>query len=163
MSSTTTQPQAVSQIDPRGQRFAATITAVLFAVVLIAAPAPWAVVLLGAQVVVFAIGATTGPASTPYAWLFRTFLRPRLGPPSETEDAAPPKFAQAVGLGFAVVALVAYLFDVTLLGSIAAGFALAAAFLNAAFSFCLGCELYLLLKRSTSRTTLTGITESATR
>ena len=74
-------------------------------------------------------------------------MRPRLGPPAELEDAAPPRFAQAVGLGFAVVALVGYGAGLDLLGAIATGFALAAAFLNAVFGFCLGCEVYLLLQR----------------
>ena len=55
--------------------------------------------------------------------------------------------AQAVGLGFAVVGLIGYLSGATLLGVVATAFALAAAFLNAAFGFCLGCEIYLLLRR----------------
>ena len=85
-----------------------------------------------------------GIQRTPYSWVFRTFVRPRLGPPAELEDPAPPRFAQGVGLGFALVALVGYLAGATLLGSVAVGFALAAAFLNAVFGLCLGCELYLL-------------------
>jgi len=35
--------------------------------------------------------------------------------------------------------------------TIAVAFALAAAFLNAAFNFCLGCEIYLLLLRARSK------------
>ncbi len=136
------------QIDPRGQRFAARLTALLLVVALVAAPSGLTVALVAFQVGVFAVGAYVGPAATPYAWLFRTFVRPRIGPPAETEDAAPPRFAQAVGLVFAGVALVGYLADLTLLGSVAAGLALGAAFLNAAFEFCLGCELYLLIKRA---------------
>ena len=38
----------------------------------------------------------------------------------------------------------------TLLGQVAIGFALVAALLNAVFRFCLGCELYLLIKRFTT-------------
>ena len=74
-------------------------------------------------------------------------MRPRLAPPAELEDPAPPRFAQAVGLGFALVALAGYLVGAPLLGALATGAALAAAFLNAAFGFCLGCELYLLILR----------------
>ena len=136
------------QIDPRGQRFAASLTALLLVVALLTAPGRLSVALLAFQVGVFALGAYAGPAATPYAWLFRAFVRPRIGPPSETEDAAPPRFAQSVGLVFAGVSLVGYLADLTLLGSVAAGLALGAAFLNAAFEFCLGCELYLLIKRA---------------
>jgi predicted lipid-binding transport protein (Tim44 family) len=102
---------------------------------------------LAVQTLVFGIGAIAGVQRTPYSWVFRTLVRPRLGAPDELEDAAPPRFAQAVGLGFAVVALVGYLTGVTLLGTVATGFALAAAFLNAAFGFCLGCEVYLLARR----------------
>ena len=72
---------------------------------------------------------------------------PASGKPAELEDAAPPQFAQAVGLAFAVVALLGYVAGADLLGAVATGFALAAAFLNAAFGFCLGCEVYLLLQR----------------
>lgn len=137
----------MTQIDPRGNRFAATLTTAVLAAVLLVAPSPLALVLLAAQTAVFAVGALAGVQRSPYAWLFRTLVRPRLAPPTETEDPAPPRFAQAVGLGFAVVALVGYLSGATLLGAIATGFALGAAFLNAAFGFCLGCEVYLLVRR----------------
>ncbi len=138
-------------IDPRGPRFTATLTAVLLAVALVLAPSTATIVLLAVQTVLFAIGAVAGVQRTPYAWVFRTVLRPRLGRPAELEDAAPPRFAQAVGLGFAVVALVGYLLGADLVGAVATGFALAAAFLNAAFGFCLGCEVYLLLQRAKPR------------
>lgn len=136
-----------SQIDPRGPRFTAGVTAALVAVVLLTGPSPLATTLLAAQTAFFAIGAFRGVQHTPTAYAFRTLIRPRLSAPSHLEDAAPPRFAQAVGLVFAVVALVGYLSGATLLGAIAAGFALGAALLNAVFGFCLGCELYLLLRR----------------
>lgn len=139
---------AQSQIDPRGPRFAATLTTVLLAVVLLTAPSPLAVVVLAIQTAVFAVGAVAGVRRTPYSWLFQHLVRPRLAPPADLEDAAAPRFAQAVGLGFAVVALVGYLLRADLLGSVATGLALAAAFLNAAFGFCLGCEIYLLVRRA---------------
>lgn len=134
-------------IDPRGPRVAATLTSLVLAVVLLTAPGPLATVLLAAQTAVFAVGAVAGVQRTPYAWLFRSLLKPRLAPPAELEDAAPPRFAQAVGLGFAVVGLVGLLAGATTLGLVALGFALAAALLNAATGFCLGCEIYLLSRR----------------
>lgn len=143
----TVAPAARSRIDPRGPRFAATLTTLVLAAALLLAPSAATVTLLAVQLVVFAIGAVGGVQRTPYSWLFRTLLRPRLGKPAELEDAAPPQFAQAVGLVFAVVALLGYVAGVDLLGAVATGFALAAAFLNAAFGFCLGCEVYLLLRR----------------
>ena len=137
------------QIDPRGARFAAAVTAVVLAAVLLLAPAPIGVALLAVQTAVFAIGAGRGVQHTPYSWLFRTAVRPRIGPPAEREDAAPPRFAQAVGLGFALVGLVGFLAGSALVGLVATGFALVAALLNAVFGLCLGCEAYLLIKRLT--------------
>lgn len=153
MSVKTEPPQASrpaaspGRIDPRGPRFAATLTTVVLAVALLASSTTITVTLLTAQAVLFAVGAFAGIQNSPYGWLFRTFVRPRLGAPRELEDAAPPRFAQAVGLGFAVVAIAGFLSGATLLGAVATGAALAAAFLNAAFGFCLGCEVYLLGKR----------------
>jgi hypothetical protein len=143
----TVAPAARTRIDPRGPRFAATLTTLVLAAALLLAPSAATVTLLAVQLVVFAVGAVGGVQRTPYSWLFRTLLRPRLGQPAELEDAAPPQFAQAVGLVFAVVALLGYVAGVDLLGAVATGLALAAAFLNAAFGFCLGCEVYLLLQR----------------
>jgi hypothetical protein len=142
-----------TQIDPRGARVAAALTSLVLAVVLLTAPGPLALILLAAQTAVFAIGALSGVQHTPYSLLFRTLLRPRLGPPAELEDAAPPRFAQGVGLGFATVGLVALAAGATTVGLVAVGFALAAALLNAATGFCLGCELYLLTKRAVPATT----------
>ncbi|MEU6429480.1 DUF4395 domain-containing protein [Microbispora sp. NPDC046973] len=128
------------QIDPRGPRFGAAVTTAVLAVVLVTQN-PW---LLAAQAIVFALGAVD---ASPYGLVFRRFVRPRLGPPAETEDAAPPRFAQAVGLGFAVVGLIGFAAGITPLALGATAAALLAAFLNAAFGFCLGCEMYLLIRR----------------
>jgi hypothetical protein len=129
-------------LDPRSPRFSAAITTAVLIVVLITGSG-W---LMLAQALVFAIG-TYDPRKTPYGLAYRYLLAPRLGPPREREDAAPVRFAQLVGLVFAAVSTVGYLADVTVLGVAAAGFALAAAFLNAAFGLCLGCEAYLLIAR----------------
>jgi Domain of unknown function (DUF4395) len=130
-------------IDPRGPRFAALITTVVLAVVLVTASA-W---LLAAQAVVFAVGAVFGLRYSPYGLLYRRLVRPRLSPPAELEPEAPPRFAQAVGLAFAVVGVAGYSAGLTWLGAAATACALAAAFLNAVFGFCLGCEMYLLIRR----------------
>jgi hypothetical protein len=141
------------QIDPRGPQFAAGLTSVVLAVVLLTAPSTFATALLGLQAVLFAAGAALGVQRTPHAWLFRTLVRPRLAPPREWEDAAPPRFAQAVGLGFALVGFAGLALGATVVGLVATGFALMAAVLNAVFRFCLGCEVYLLLTRLTSSRT----------
>ncbi|MDE3720874.1 DUF4395 domain-containing protein [Nocardiopsis sp. N85] len=131
------------QVDPRGQRFAAVLTTLVLAAALAFAQ-PW---ILGFQAVVFAIGVLAGVRHSPYALLFSTVVRPRLGPPSETEDARPPRFAQGVGLAFAALGLIGYLVGPEWLGIGATALALTAAFLNAAFAFCAGCEMYLLGRR----------------
>ncbi len=140
-------------IDPRGPRLAAALTLLVLATALLLAPSQWTLVLLTAQALVFAIGAGAGVRRTPYGLLFAKVVRPRLGPPTELEDEAPPRFAQAVGLVFTVVALVGYGTGVELLGALATGLAVAAAFLNAVFGYCLGCEMYLILKRITTTRT----------
>src|SRR3954466_3521309 len=117
------QTQAPAGIAPRGPQFTAAITAAVLVVVLLL-PSPWAAVLTGVQAVLFALGAARGVQHTPHAWLFRTVVRPRLAPPGELEDPAPPRFAQGVGLAFTLVALVGYTTGVTLLGQVAIGFAL---------------------------------------
>ncbi|MFF3906701.1 DUF4395 domain-containing protein [Streptomyces sp. NPDC001848] len=134
-------------IDVRGPRFGAAVTTVVLAVVLVTGNA-W---LLAWQLLAFALGAAGGVTRSPYGWLFRRVVRPRLGPPAEFEAPQPPQFAQAVGLFFAVVGLVGYTAGPRWLGPAAAGAALAAAFLNAAFGYCLGCEAYLLMRRVAAR------------
>ena len=138
-------PAGPPQVDPRGPRFAAWITTVVLAVVLVTGWWP----LLAAQAVVFAIGAFAGFGVAPYSILFRTFVAPRLERSDEREDTAPLRFAQGVGFGFAVLGVLGYATGGTALGVVATAFALAAAFLNAAFAFCLGCETYLLIRRFT--------------
>jgi ABC-type Na+ efflux pump permease subunit len=146
------------EIDPRGPQFNAALTSLVLAVVLVTAPATGGVVLLALQALLFATGAVLGVQRTPAAYLFRTLLRPRLAPPAHLEDPRPPRFAQLVGLVFALAGLAGYLTGVTVLGALATGLALVAALLNAVFGFCLGCELYLLGRRITSTSTTTGKT-----
>ena len=138
---------APAGVDPRGQRFAAGLTALVLAIVLVTSSA-W---LLAVQVVVFALAAGLGVRRSPYALAYARLVRPRLGPPAELEDPRPPRFAQAVGLAFAVVGLAGYVAGLTVLGAVATGMALVAALLNAALGLCLGCEMYLLLVRLRGR------------
>ncbi|MCX6396647.1 MAG: DUF4395 domain-containing protein [Propionibacteriales bacterium] len=143
------------QIDPRGPRFTAGITLLVFAAVLLTAPSTTALVLLSIQTLFFAIGAGRGVQHTPTSFVFRTLVRPRLAAPTHTEDARPPRFAQTVGLVFAVVALSAFATGLDTLGLVFSAFALAAALLNSVFGFCLGCELYLIGQRVRNRGTST--------
>ena len=134
----------VKLLDARGPRFGAVLTAFVLAAILATGSSP----LLLWQLAVFAVGAFVGPQVTPYAWVYRSLIKPRLRGDVPTEDTRPPQFAQIVGFLFALTATIALLLDATLVFEIAIGFALAAAFLNAAFNFCLGCEMYLLIARA---------------
>ena len=148
---TTDQRHAVAsaRIDARGPQFTAAVTAVVLVAVL-SLPTPAATVLIGVQAALFALGALAGVQRTPTAWVFRRYVRPQLKGTTEFEDPQPPRFAQAVGLVFALVALVGFTTGVLPLALVATGFALVAALLNALFRFCLGCEMYLLIKRVTA-------------
>jgi Domain of unknown function (DUF4395) len=132
------------EIDPRSPRFAALITTVVLAVVMVTS----SVWLLAAQAAVFAVGAVFGLRCSPYGWLYRKLVRSRLGPPAELEPEAPPRFAQAVGLVFALIGVAGYAAGISWLARAATAAALAAAFLNAVFGFCLGCEMYVLIRRA---------------
>jgi hypothetical protein len=145
-SNTNTQPNLV---DVRGPRFAAWVTtAVLVITLIVSALSPLAAaVILGLQAVIFAIGAIGGPRRHPYGRVFATLVAPRLGPVKEREPVPPLKFAQLVGLIFAFVGTVGFAVGAPLVGVIASAGALVAAFLNAAFGICLGCQLYPLVAR----------------
>jgi hypothetical protein len=131
------------EIDARGPRFSAALTTVVLAIALVTG----SIWVAAFQAIVFAIGAFKGPQFTPYAFIYRTLIKPRLKSPLRTEDVRPPKFAQSIGLAFALVALVGSLTGASVVFTVAVAAALAAAFLNAAFDFCLGCQIYLLLAR----------------
>ncbi len=130
-------------LDPRGPRFGAALTTVVLAAALVLASP----VLLALQAVVFAIGAFAGPVRQPYGAIFRRFVRPRLEAPDHLEDPAAPRFAQFCGLAFSLVGLLGFALGAEWLALGAIAFALAAAFLNAAFDFCIGCEIYLRAQR----------------
>jgi len=144
-----TEIRTTAQVDVRGPRFVAWVTTVVLVATLLASMWSTAVaaVILGVQAVVFAIGAVLGPRRHPYGLLFAKLIAPRLGPVTEREPVPPLKFAQLVGFLFAVVGFLGFAGGLSLLGLIATGFAIVAAFLNAAFGICLGCQLYPLIAR----------------
>lgn len=136
-------------IDARGPRFGAVITTL----VLTAFLATEVTVLLHIQLLVFALGAFFGLKYSPYGFIYSKLIKPRLRGDIPAEDVRPPQFAQLVGFLFAITATILYDLGLETAGLIVAGFALAAAFLNAAFNFCLGCEVYLLIARAKSALT----------
>lgn len=175
-------------IDPRGPRFAATITAVLLLIATFLGligistaqgattfgwfayqsladatftPTGWAIqsaslaarvldpaFLLALVIALLFLWSVAWPQTAPWGALFRAVIRRRLAPPTELEDPRPPRFAQGVGLFVVTIGLVLHLIGVPWALPIATAAAFIAAFLNAAFAFCLGCQLYLLLQRA---------------
>ncbi|WP_174185312.1 DUF4395 domain-containing protein [Nocardia barduliensis] len=144
-----TTPIATDQVDVRGPRFVAWVTTgVLVLVLLAAAVSPVAAaVLIALQAVVFALGAALGPRRHPYGRIYAAVVAPRLAPAGATEPTAPLRFAQLLGFVFAAVSLLGFALGSTVVGAVFAGFALFAAFLNAAFGICLGCRIYPLAAR----------------
>ncbi|MCA1188939.1 DUF4395 domain-containing protein [Saccharopolyspora sp. 6V] len=132
-------------LDPRGIRFTAAITSVILAIGLVTGS--WRV--LAVQTVLFALCAFVGMGLNPWGAVYRSAVAPRLRaiPESERESPAPVRFSQGVGFAFAVVATAGYALEWTTLGMVANALALVAALLNAAFGYCLGCQLYLVLRR----------------
>jgi hypothetical protein len=136
-------------VDVRGPRFAARVTTAVLVTALIvsALSTPAAAAILGVQAVIFAIGAVGGPRRHPYGRIFASLVAPRLGPVREREPAAPLRFAQLVGLLFALVAVAGFVTGAFVVGVVATATALVAAFLNAVFDICLGCMMYPLVAR----------------
>jgi hypothetical protein len=139
------------RIDPRGPRFAAGVTAVVVLAVValgLLGQTVAATILLGAQALVFLIAAVLGATRHPYGYVFKHLIRPRLKPPLELEDPAPPTFAQGVGFGVVTLGILLQLIGVPYSVAVAAAAAFIVAFLNSAFGYCLGCQIYLLLVRT---------------
>jgi hypothetical protein len=130
-------------VDPRGPRFAAWVTSVVLGYVLVG-QLGWLLVI---QAVIFAVGAFGSLQYSPYTRAFQTWVQPQLRPIEEREDVLPLRFAQGVGFVFALIGVIGYLTGATALGVVATALALIAALLNAAFGYCIGCQLYLLVRR----------------
>lgn len=104
--------------------------------------------LLLAAIAALFLWGVLSPRTAPWGVLYRAVVRPRLAPPTALEDPRPPRFAQGVGLFVSVTGLLLHVIGVPWALPVAAAMAFVAAFLNAVFGLCLGCELYLLLQRA---------------
>ena len=137
-----------AMIDPRAPRLGAAITSVIALIGFADAFTTYGQVTLVSAIalLVLFVWSVFFPASHPYKFLFG-LIRPRISEPQELEDARPPRFAQQVGLFFAVSAAIGLLIGSQVVVAVALAFIFIAAFLNAFFNFCLGCQMYLLLKR----------------
>lgn len=139
------------QVDPRGVRFGAAVTLAFALVAVLAGASTLGLVTMAILTVLFAPGAFVGPQATVQSWLFTRLVRPRIGPPSETESFRPTRFAQQMGFAMSLLALILGLAGAGVGFMIFAAMVLVASFLNAVFGFCLGCEIYLAVRKATAR------------
>ena len=142
-----TKNKSVPLIDARGPRYTAALTTIVLSAALITESN----LIIGFQFAVFLSAVLFGLRRSIYGFLYRNLIQPRLSGPVPSEYESAPRFAQLIGALFALTALIGGLTGNTAVFLIATGFALAAAFLNAAFGFCLGCQMYLLILRATKR------------
>jgi hypothetical protein len=129
------------QIDPRGQRFGAGVSAVVLALAILL-DLPWLAVLVGLNL---AISAAFGTRLflPGRAWpAVRRALR--LEPPAELEHEYPPRFAQALGATFIGLAAIAFVVGATPVGWLLVGAVAALQVLLATTGICVGCRLYVL-------------------
>jgi hypothetical protein len=143
MSNVSLKEKSPVLIDARGPRYSAAITTTVLALALITESN----YLIGFQFAVFLSAVLFGLRRSIYGIIYRNLIQPRLSGPIPSENEAAPRFAQVIGALFAFVALVGGVTGNTAIFLTATSFALVAAFLNAAFGFCLGCQMYLLLLR----------------
>jgi hypothetical protein len=151
MPDSTIAASSASGIDPRGPRFGAAISAALLLVVIflsLTGQTGAATGLLVVLCLLFAWGAFAGIRRHPYGRLYAALVRPRLAPPVDLEDPAPPTFAQGVGFVVTGAGLLLALAGVPFALVVASAAAFVAGFLNAVFGYCLGCQIYLLLVRA---------------
>jgi hypothetical protein len=134
-------------IDARGPRFSAAITTTILALALITESN----YLIGFQFAVFLSAVLFGLRRSIYGFVYLKLIQPRLSGPIPSESEAAPRFAQLIGALFAFVALLGGVTGTSVIFLSATSCALVAAFLNAAFNFCLGCQIYLLLIRVRSK------------
>ena len=139
--------KGVVLIDARGPRYTAALTTFVLSLALITESN----YIIGFQFAVFLSAVLFGLRRSIYGFLYRNLIQPRLSGPIPSEDERAPRFAQLVGSLFAFTALLGGLTGNSALFLIATSFALVAAFLNAAFGFCLGCQFYLIMVRLKSR------------
>ena len=139
------KPQVL--IDARGPRYSAALTSIVLSIALVTESS----LIIGFQLAVFLTAVIFGLRRSIYGLIYRNLIQPRLSGPVPSEGEAAPRFAQLIGALFAFVALLGGVSGNSAVFFIATSFALGAAFLNAAFGFCLGCQFYLILIRAKAR------------
>ena len=138
MSSPLTPP--ARQVDPRGQRFGAGLSAVVL-VAAFALSLAWLAILVGLNL---GVSAAFGTRCFLPGRLWPTVRRTlRLGP-AALEHEYPPRFAQALGATFIGLGAIAFAAAASVLGWLLVGAVAALQVVLAATGICVGCRLYVL-------------------
>jgi hypothetical protein len=105
--------------------------------------------LLVAFVAVVMIIGTAFPQAALFQRIYRDVLKPAklLQPDVHNEDAAPHRFAQGMGGGVLVLALIAFLAGAWTVGWALTILVVVLAAVNLVFGFCAGCFVYFQLQR----------------
>ena len=137
----------MQRIDPRAPRIGAAITSILSLAgfVLVQLNVQLGLLFLGLTFLLFVWGVFF-PATHPYGIIFR-LIRPSIGPPEYLEDPRPPKFAQQVGLSVSALGVLIAAVYPAMGVLVGLGVVFVASALNAYFDFCLGCVMYLRIRR----------------
>ena len=89
----------------------------------------------------------TGPTLSPLGRFATEVAAPRLGAPTYT-PGPPKRFAQGIGVAFSVTASALWLLGLTGASQVVVLMLAGAAFLEAAFGYCLGCRIFALLMKA---------------
>ena len=90
----------------------------------------------------------SGPRFSPLGLLATKVVAPRLPQFEKLVPGPPKRFAQAIGVGFTATAAVLWLAGATGASRLVVALLVGAAFLEAAFGFCLGCRIFAVLMRT---------------
>ena len=89
-----------------------------------------------------------GPRFSPLGQFATKVVAPRLPQFEKLMPGPPKRFAQGIGVAFSVTASVLWLAGAPTAARIVVGMLAGAAFLEAAFGFCLGCKVFGLLMKA---------------
>jgi hypothetical protein len=89
-----------------------------------------------------------GPRISPLGQFATKVVAPRLPQYEKLMPGPPKRFAQGIGVAFSVTASVLWLAGAPTAARIVVGMLAGAAFLEAAFGFCLGCKVFGLLMKA---------------
>jgi Domain of unknown function (DUF4395) len=105
--------------------------------------------LLSTLVGLIMLGGIASPRLALFKQVYLKVLRPRgiVKPNVVQEDATPHQFAQGVGGAFLMAATLAFAAGAGEVGWVLVWIVIALAFVNFAFDFCVGCQMYFQLDR----------------